>query len=195
MEVEAGTGNMNGRIKEAGTMQKKKNLKYLILLTVLLTALAAARPVLAYFTGSVLAEGGRPVRIRTTDTPHEDFSDKDWIKRLTVKNTGSVEDGDAAIFVRARAFAGETFPLHYSGSGWTDGGDGWWYFDTPVEPGRTTTEFCVEITGIPEDDAEAQDFNVAVVYESTPALYRSDGTAYADFSRILDTGSSEGAQE
>ena len=33
-------------------------------------------------------------------------------------------------------------------------------------------------------------FNVVVIYESTPVLYREDGTPYADWNAVLDSGSS-----
>ena len=34
-------------------------------------------------------------------------------------------------------------------------------------------------------------FNVVVIYESTPVMYREDGTPYADWNVVLDNGTSQ----
>ena len=44
----------------------------------------------------------------------------------------------------------------------------------------------------PDGAVFRDNFNVIVVYESTPVLYNADGSAYADWSFTLDNGTSEG---
>ena len=116
----------------------------------------------------------------------EDF--KDWTKTVSIENTEG-----SPVWIRARAYAGVTYPLVVTGeSGWYDGGDGWWYYSAPVADFETTANLYVSITGIPAADAEDHQFasfNVAVVYESTRVHYGEDGEPLAaDWNAVLDTG-------
>ena len=51
-----------------------------------------------------------------------------------------------------------------------------------------TEELTVTIKNVPEDVEPGTDFNVVVIYESTPVLYDSDGNPYADWTAKVDTG-------
>lgn len=159
-------------------MKLKKTI--LPLLALLMLAIAAIPPVMAYFTTYTRAKGGYTIHQSTNTTIEEDF--QNWQKIVTIAN----REGKA-VFVRARAYAGSDFTLNYSGEGWSDGGDGWWYYAEPVEAGSAARELYVSISNLPMAD-EGLNFNVAVVYESTPALYDAGGKASADWSMILDQG-------
>lgn len=57
--------------------------------------------------------------------------------------------------------------------------------------GKTAKELSVRIGNVPEEELkDGLTFNVIVIYESTPVLYREDGTPYADWNAVLDSGSS-----
>ena len=160
-------------------MNKKKLI--LPLLAVILVLTATIQPALAYFTTYTRAKGGYTIHQGSTTTIDEEFDD--WTKHLVITN----KEGKP-VYVRARAFAGEAFTLEYSGGGWSDGGDGWWYYDSPVAAGeKTASPLSVKIENIPKAEMDAG-FNVAVVYESTRVQYSADGTPFYDFSQTLDRG-------
>jgi len=58
--------------------------------------------------------------------------------------------------------------------------------------GGKTSVLSVKIENVPEADLEnGTMFNVVVIYESTPVMYREDGTPYADWNVVLDNGTSQ----
>jgi len=135
-----------------------------IILSVVLTCIlvcCSALPAYAYFTANTRAAGNLIIEPIHT-TPHEKVVDKE--KQLTIKNE---EDG-TPVYVRARGFAGDDSDLEYiPEEGWSDGGDGWWYYESILAPGELTTELRINISKVIPEDAEVGDsFNVAVVYES-----------------------------
>ena len=67
-------------------------------------------------------------------------------------------------------------------SHWRKDADGWWYYEAILKPGELTNVLSVKIEVTREMmDLEIDNFNVVVVQESTPVLYREDGTPYADW--------------
>jgi hypothetical protein len=104
-------------------------------------------------------------------------------KLLTVKN-----DGGPPMYVRARAYAPDGMTLTYSGDGWYDGGDGWYYYAPAVDTDENTAVLRVKIGNIPAEATEGEVFNVPLIYETTPAQYAEDGTMYADWGFLLETG-------
>ena len=78
-------------------------------------------------------------------------------------------------------------------SGWTDGGDGFWYYDQILPAGETTaTKLNVSYTFPATDSEDAPaEFNVIVVEECTPVLYKADGTAYADWNNVITADTAE----
>ncbi len=133
---------------------------------------------IAYFTTSVSADGGHTLKLGSTTNIEEEFGD--WTKDIKITNTGDVD-----CFVRVKVFAGSQFTLEIGGNGWTSGADGYWYYKDPIEVGAMTESLFAKIQ-IPEEFAE--DFNVAVVQESTPVLYDENGEAYADWELAVSEG-------
>ena len=111
-------------------------------------------------------------------------------KHVSIENTG-----DYDCFVRVRAFAPSDITLSYQpeDSGWTDGGDGFWYYDQILPAGETTaTKLNVSYTFPATDSEDAPaEFNVIVVEECTPVLYKADGTAYADWNNVITADTAE----
>lgn len=179
---------------------KRKNL-ILSIFALLLIACAVINPAAAYFTDNTNAAGSIPLQFQYKTEIHEDF--EDWLKTVQIENTrypipGNTEIESDPIWVRVRAFSGETYPLveNKEGNGnWVlkdFGDDGlWWEYQLPLAAGELTGPITFEITGIPEKDAEDHQFtsfNVAVVYESTLVHYDENGNVKpADWSIILDT--------
>ena len=157
----------------------KKRMIIPAVLVALIIACAVIQPVTAYFTAYTAAQGKVTISLGPR-TRIEEPKVKDWTKHIVITNSG--KDGEPSnvdCYVRARAFSGGEQTLTYEGKGWTDGGDGWWYYDTILAPGEATQELLVKISGIPEDTEEGDSFNVAVVYESVQAVYDAQGKPQA----------------
>ena len=179
----------------------KKRSYLLILLAAVLTVCILVQPALAYFTDRTNAKGSIPVTFGTTTELYE--SVVGFTKTISIGNTGDPET-DELIWVRARAYAGVTYPLAVTlADGWYDGEDGWYYYGTPLVPGATqdppaagsvTTGLKVEVTEIPEADAGDHMYtqiNVAVIYETASVHYGEDGNILpANWNIILDNGTS-----
>ena len=148
-------------------------------------------PAGAYFTDTTTANGGAEVKVKPT-TEIEENVDNDGVKHVQIKNA---DDSTLPVYVRAGVFAtvdGGTIAI--GGNGWSDSkgdltdGHGWYYYETILDPKQSTNELtvAVDFPVVPEgsvDSTTAGDTaNVIVVYESTPVLYKDDGTPYADWS-------------
>ena len=159
-----------------------------ILLTFLALALVLSMGIgtaWSYFTATTRAAGEMWVHLDTT-TDIEEPTVVNGEKHIVITN----DEGSEPVYVRARAFAGASAgELTYSGEGWTDGGDGWYYYGSILEGGDASEELLVRISALLEDKDDLEDgdnFNVVVVYESTPVQYDADGVPFADWSLILD---------
>lgn len=145
----------------------------------------------AYFTTYVEAKGGYPLLLGDETEVEEGFSA--WIKSLVI----SSEEDSEPVYVRAKAFSGAAYPLTYSdgeafneenpGAGsadgasavWTPGADGYYYYGKVLYGGGRTNELQVKIENVPKnEDITEKEFNVVVIYETTPVQYKEDGTPY-----------------
>lgn len=153
-------------------MKKGKVLIAALAAVMIMTATIGSA--MAYFSAYTTASGSQTVHLRPTTRIEERFDS--WTKHITVTNTG-----EASCYIRAAVFAGGDIGCSCSGSGWTNGGDGYWYYGEIVPAGGTTQVLEVSIRNVPEEAKEGDSFNVAVVYECTPVFYEQDGTAYADW--------------
>ncbi len=151
------------------------------LLAASLVIAASIPSAMAYFTTYTEASGVLPLDLGN-ETTIEEPTVTDWTKHVVVTNTG-----DADVFIRARAFAASAYKLTYSGTGWSDGGDGYWYYADPIAPAGETQELLIAIGDIPTEVAEGDEFNVAVVYESVPVRYDENGAAFADWTQTVHT--------
>ena len=148
----------------------------------------------AYFTTYVTAQGGYPLEMGTTTQLHEDYDN--WEKYVSMANTGS-----QPCFVRVKAFAGSQFTLNYiNDSGlWSEGEDGYWYYQEVLQPGQSTGNEQDKADprnlriGIQFDHAAVDSsFNVVVIQEWTPVLYDADGNPYADWNLKVEREADEG---
>lgn len=148
---------------------------------------AGAGSAWAYFTTYTEARGGYAIQLGSQSTVTETLDR--WTKHVTVTNDAA----SGPVFIRAKAFAGSQYELVYSsGTGkWTEGADGYYYYSDIVEAGGSTEEALdIRIDNVPDDVKDGDHFDVVVVYESTPVVYK-DGEASADWNAELVTGSTE----
>lgn len=163
--------------------------------TVLLATLAFAlvlgmgiTPAWGYFTDTHTANGGLKVVVKPTTDIYE------WVKGNTKSVVITCAKDTAPVFVRARVYS--SVPYEATGESWRLNGD-WYEYNEILTPDSKTKPLNVEInfraiTSTENPPAVDDNYNVIVVYESTPVKYNVGGEAYADWNNILVDGSSEG---
>ena len=170
----------------------KKRHMILPALALVLVLSASIQSAWSYFTTYAVARGGYEVRFGDT-TIDEEFSD--WTKRVVISN----EETAQPVYVRAKAFAGDKYPLSYSGEGWELRADGFYYYNQILQPGQKTSELLVHISNVPKPPKEGEEpsgevpkdgdvLHVTVIYESTPVLYDENNNPYADWNRTVEGG-------
>ena len=133
---------------------------------------------MAYFTTYTEAAGGVPLELGFTTTVPSETVDN-WTKHVTIANTGNQD-----CYVRVKAFAGSAYALQYTGDNWTPGADGYYYYSEIVPAGGSTGTLDIAIGNV----EEGQSFNVVVVQECTLVQYDDNGSPYADWNTIADSG-------
>ena len=167
----------------------KKKTTILAALAVILTLSAASGSAWAYFTTYAQARGSYPIELGDRTTVEEDFSA--WTKHVSIKS----EPDSEPVYIRVRAFCGAAYQLVYSDTSgkWSPDSDGYYYYSDVVKGGEATDVLDIKIENVPEDVKDPASFNVVVIYETTPVLYREDGTPYADWSAKVDAKTVEGS--
>lgn len=177
-------------------MSKRKYYLTILTLAAFLTVAGAGiKEAWAYFTTFSEAAGGYTIHLGDRTEFTEEFSNQ-------TKHVVITSDADSEpVYVRARAFSGSKYPLTYSGEGWSLGADDYYYYQSILEGGASTSGLDIRIDGIPVNGEEAEKnyFNVVVIYESTPVKYHEDGSAYTiqetDWTELLDSGSTTGTNQ
>lgn len=166
---------------------RKLHKKPLIMATaaLALTGTLAVGSAMAYFTTYTTAGGGVTMNMGFTETIPNETVDKDG-KHVTITNTG-----DYDCFVRVKAFAPVEPTYNALDGGWTAGDKGYWYYDKVLPAGKKTeTELNIKYT-FPSGDNKPEEFNVIVIQECTPVLYKEDGTPYADWNHVIKDDSTQ----
>ena len=160
---------------------RNKTVKILAIAALLSVAAAGIGTAGAFFTSYVEAKGQKVIHLGDTTTITEKVNGKD--KTVVIQNDAK---SPRAVWVRAKAYTAAAYMegLKYTpGAGWTDTNpagnkDGYYYYlpldekentPVPLEPGKPTTELKVSIENWPEAKT-GRDFNVVVIYETTPAV-------------------------
>lgn len=156
--------------------------------TLALTGTLAVGSAMAYFTTYSTAGGGVTMNMGFTETiPNEEVDENG--KHITITNTG-----DYDCFVRVKAFAPVELTYNTPDGGWTDGGDGYWYYDEVLPAGETTSHELNITYKFPSGDEKPEEFNIVVIEECTPVLYQEDGTPYADWNHVITSDSAQTAE-
>lgn len=171
----------------------KKRSIFLAALAAVMIAAGSVGSAWAYFTTYAEAQGGYPISLGDETTVEEE-EPTDWTKHVFIT---SKEDSEP-VYVRVKAFVGSNYTLTYSDANgkWIPGEDGYYYYVDILEGGQQTEQLDIKIKDIPED---AKDFNVIVIYETTPVQYDENGNPYkadeADWNIKLDSGEVEGGNQ
>lgn len=160
---------------------KKRSVLFAVAVVALI--LASNLPLAwGYFSTYTEASGRVQIQGRRIDTEIEEPDVSEWTKHVKITNS---EDG-SPVYIRAKAFCGSEYELVYDGQGhWSQGADGYYYYDGILEAGGETPELLVKINNPPEKPVDGQEFNVVVIYESTPVRYDANGRPYADWGQVL----------
>ncbi len=159
---------------------KKKWLILAALAAVTLSTIAVT-PSIAYFTDTVQTKGTIEVKLGD-GKPKIDEEVKNMTKYVTIKNTG-----DYDIYVRVKAIYPDSCTLTLQKeSGWEQGQGGYYYYESPVAPGKSTaSQLKLKITKNTDLDL---DFNVVIVQEATKVVYDEDGNPTpADWNNPIST--------
>lgn len=160
-----------------------KNRKLiLVLLAFVLAVSASIQPAIAYFTTYTYAKGGHPIYLRDTTRIEEKFSNR--VKHIRI----SSDDNSEPVWVRAKVFCAyqdvESVTIASETNKWVKGeedanGYVFYNYTEPLTAGNKTDELTVTINFKENvEPAEGDNFNVIVVYESTPV--RSTDATYED---------------
>lgn len=128
----------------------------------------------AYFTTYVTAKGGYKVNWEHKEYMEENF--EEWSKYVSIVS----KENSIPVFVRAKAFAGSTYSLQYSGNDWTyHAADDFYYYDNVLKGGEQTSSLRIFIDNIPANPKPGENFNVVVIYETIPVQYDDNGNPLA----------------
>lgn len=166
---------------------RKSHKKPLIMAaaTLALTGTLSVGSAMAYFTTYSTASGGVTMHMGFTETIPNEKVDENG-KHVTISNTG-----DYDCFVRVKAFAPVDLTYNAPDGGWTEGNDGYWYYDDILPAGKITEQELNITYKFPEGDDKPEEFNIVVIQECTPVLYNEDGSAYADWNHVITDDSTK----
>lgn len=158
--------------------------KYLLVAAALVVIGAASvKPAMAYFTYTQQATGKITVHLGdSTIVPDEDV--EGMTKIITVSNTG-----DYDVFVRVKAIYSSNYTVtlteNAKNNGWTDGGDGYYYYNEIVTMKDTdnASSKALELTiDVKDPTLVGEDgFNIVIVQEATRVFYNEDGTTKSNW--------------
>lgn len=172
------------------TLTSKRAKHAAIALALLVVAIALATGIgktLAYFTTYAEAKGSVEITLGDKTQITEEFDS--WTKSVVITNTPDAGTTSQPVFVRVKAFSGSTYPLVYEGDkNWTPGGDGYYYYRPVLASGESTSVLKVKINDVPKDPTIGDNFNVVIIYETTPVYYDEAGNPKANWNVILDNG-------
>ncbi len=151
----------------------------------------------AYFTTYVEARGGEVISLGDETVVKEKFSE--WTKEIRITSDADSEP----VYVRAKAFC-SAYDFEYidpseNKDKWAPGADDYYYYSEILKGGSETTELLVHIKDVPGDEVDQKDFNMVVIYETTPVQYGENGeplpASEIDWSGKLDITRVEGGVE
>ena len=163
---------------------KRHSTFILSLLALALIFSAVISPTLAYFTDHEQADGTAPITLSGKTQIVDEYDN--LTKTIRIQNT---EGRD--VWVRLLVAVGETYEpyVDLAPGNWSKTGD-YWYYPDPISEGNATGDFQVSIARVPTTnlDISQQEFNVAVLYETTPVQYDENGNPMAaDWNISLDS--------
>lgn len=168
-------------------MRKKWNKKPVVLAAaaLALTAAVYAGDAMAYFTTYSSAEGSVAMDLGFTETVPGDDVDEEG-KHVWVENVG-----DYDCFVRVKIFS--VIDVGYEpGDGWTEGSDGYWYYEPVLPAGEKTQEILVTYD-FPDasEEGSPDEFDIIVVQESTPVVYDEAGNPIPNWDNVITSEGTE----
>ena len=142
----------------------------------LLASIGAAH---AYFTSYVTAKGELTVSLGNQIEYYEEV--KGLEKTIKINNTGAHD-----CFGRVKVLAPDGYSItKTSGSEWTQGDDGYWYYGPIIPAGQMTTDaLVVSIGNVPQ--SQPLNFDVVVIEEAIPVVFDENGNP--DWSLLANQG-------
>lgn len=181
----------------------KKRHIILTVLAIVFVLSSSIGTAMAYFTTFVTAKGGYVLALGNHTEITEHYGK--GLKTLSITNTGAA--GGYPVFVRVRAFAGDDYTLKPVADGTDAASAKWninpsfsgisneyWYYKEAIFGTEKTNDLKIEIvhseSAKTKEWHEGDERNIIVVYESTPAIYKSTGepdfeTAWSSNNKVV----------
>ena len=159
-----------------------KNKKILIISIIAVLILIMSGTVYAYFTTYTTASGSVTFILNYTEiVVTSKFENGKF--NVEIENIG-----DEDTFVRAKILIPDFAKVSSNSANWTLNADGYWYYDTVLEPGDTsaTLELNVNVNA-----SETKEFNAVANAEATRVWYDEDGNAYANWKSAYESTDGE----
>lgn len=151
-------------------MRRLTRKTIVLLVAVIMTLSVSVGMTIAYFSDTASAEGGAVLLLQGQTEIHE--TPEEGQKTISIEN---ISTDPVDMVTRVRVYAPVDIEPNL-GSGWADGGDGWWYYTealAPTAPGNTTTNLVV--TWEVKESDHLENYDVVVVHESSVATYNDAG--------------------
>lgn len=160
-----------------------KYKKYLLVAAALVVIGAASiKPAMAYFTDTQEATGKIELHLGDSKIIPDEHVEG-MTKIITVSNTG-----DYDVFVRVKAVYGSNFDVSLTedskNNGWSDGGDGYYYYKDIVTKKGTDNSSSKEIKldiSVKDASIASNGFNIVIIQEATRVFYNEDGTTKSNW--------------
>ena len=161
----------------------KKNIKYIIVFIIFVSIILIIIKNKAYANTTiptVSASGGYTILLGVNGILEENVINKE-------KHVSFAMNIDSEpCYLRIKAFAPSSIKLLYSDATgrWKKGeNDDYYYYSSILNPGEVTEDLLIAIENMPEDEI-IDEFNIAVISETTEVRYNPDGTPYYNWEYV-----------
>ncbi len=153
----------------------KKSKLLLVALALMLIVSVSVSSASAFFTAYERVQGvGTIFLAPSTEITEEPPDPKNGQKVVTVSNSSE----NMTMYFRAKVFTSADYSV--SGTGWSSGAGGFYYYADPVEPLSAAEPLTVNFE-LPDNAADGDEINIIVVYETIPAVPTETGYKPAEW--------------
>lgn len=147
-------------------MKKSINKKVLTIAAVLLVLVTAVGLAGAFFSDYDHGIGKSTVNIGGNTVIEEDVQGTQ--KTIKIHN-----NGDGEVFVRLSIYGPDDMTVTPE-DGWSEGEDGFWYYQDVLPAGADTSQIVADIANVPLT-VDLSELDIIVVHQSVPVIYDAEG--------------------
>lgn len=140
-----------------------------MLVVAILVLIATIVKLYAYFTDVDSLEGKIEIKVLNA-FPETNTKIENNTYTISTTNASTVKS-----YLRVKVFS--TVELVLQNNDWTAGEDGYYYYNSVVEPGEKTKDLVLTI----KNEYSKEKFNIITIQEAAKVKYEENGTPYADW--------------